>query len=120
MNYQQEEQKVKNEYRLPPSNERVFLVSSRKSGVPIRKKGYVSPVGGYVHNAKTNEIHGVRVGTKAEEMFFKVSYCDGTIGEDHMLFFLSPEDCEHFFELTLQSSVKKAWFERTTNKPITK
>ena len=99
-----------------PSNERVFSVSSRKNGTLLRKKGYVSPAGGYIRDAKTNEICPVRVGSKEEDNFFKVAFCDGTIGDDHMLFFSSPEDCEHFFELVLPLSEKKKWAQRTLGK----
>jgi len=100
-----------------PSNERIFTVSSRRAGISIRKKGYVSPVGGYIHDAKTNETYGVRVGSKGEERFFKVAICDGSIGEDHMLFFSSPEDCESFFEFSLRVPDKKSWVQRTTANP---
>jgi len=99
-----------------PSNERVFTVSSRKNGALLRKKGYVSPSGGYIRDAKTNDICPERVGSKGEDKFFKVAFCDGTIGEDHMLFFSSPEEYESFFELVLPPSEKKRWAQRNIGK----
>ena len=65
-----------------------------------------------------NAVTGIRdpnsiVGSRAEDMYFKVAFCTGETGPDtNILFYDTPEQYERHMHATVSESSKKAWFNK--------
>jgi len=101
--------------KRPAANEKQITVySKRLGGRPISKTVFPSPNHGYIRDAVTNNVYNVRIGSKGEEMFYKVAVCNGSLKDNNTLFFHSPEECESLFEIVLDPVQKQNWCLRST------
>lgn len=70
-------------------------------------------IGSYIKNAETGETYNYRVGSKDEDLFFKVSHSTGEFNTGPItLFYDSPEHFERHQLVTLDSNIVQAWNER--------
>jgi len=92
------------------------LVRKNKQGITKKVPCYASGAQGTsIRNAITGErIFAHKVGSNAEDFYFKVMICTGEskTGDPLTLFYESPEHYErHLFE-TVDNTLKKKWQER--------
>ena len=68
--------------------------------------------GSKIRDASTGiSYDNYRVGSDAEDLFFKVSYC-ANHGEGYILFFSSPDEYERFFGVDVNASLKNSWADK--------
>jgi len=73
---------------------------------------------GAIGNLITHAISGSKqkghvVGSINEDLFFKVSFCDSKVGNEHVtLFYYSPEEYESHQLVNLSDSIKSKWREK--------
>ena len=70
-------------------------------------------IGSYIKNAETGETYNYKVGSRDEDLFFKVSHSTGEFSSGPItLFYDSPEHFERHQLVTLDSRVVQEWNER--------
>lgn len=70
-------------------------------------------VGNRIRDAITGARYNYFVGSRDEEMFFKVKYYDNKIKcDENTLFFSTPEDCERLLKVNVSQQVKEGWYKR--------
>jgi hypothetical protein len=78
---------------------------------------YSSPFTGYIRNATTGIREKHRVGSKYEDLYFRVKdvalYTKTELNkEPRKLFYRNPEEYERHFGLTVSMDIKNAWHEK--------
>lgn len=78
--------------------------------------------GSTIRNAISGSYcYGDRVGSKQEDLYYKVGISTGDIGKDTIsLFYDSPEQYERHMYTTVDSENKKLWLEKQVSVKITK
>lgn len=70
-------------------------------------------VGTYIRNAVTGLRYNHRVGTKEEDLLFKIKLATGELGQSAgSLFYDSPEQYEKHLFTTLSNETKERWFKK--------
>jgi hypothetical protein len=70
-------------------------------------------VGSTIRDAESGHYYmGHIVGSKSEDAFFKTSYTLTQNREPLMLYYLTPEHYERHLYVTLDTSIKKRWYNR--------
>lgn len=68
-------------------------------------------VGSYIRNALTGHRYPYRVGTKEEDLLFKLGLATGELGQNaSSLFYDSPEQYEKHFFTTVSNETKERWY----------
>lgn len=101
--------------RSHDSNYEYIQLSGSKQIVEIFGSG---PRGSFIRNAVTGaSYYDCRVGSKAEDGFFKVTDSTGFYGRKTplILFYDNPEQYEAHRSTTLHENVKKVWYKKTGN-----
>ena len=75
---------------------------------------YISgDVGSYIRNAVSGQRYDYRVGSKSEDLLFKVGIATGELGySSGSLFYDSPEQYERHFFTLLENDRKEKWYEK--------
>ena len=101
---------------LKKSNDKRFfqvnrlLQNGKRKNVSIYGTG---PLGWHIRNAVTGEKYSHLVGSKNEDLYFKVSYCTGETGqESKTLFYDTPEQYERITGSTVSQQDKSSWEEK--------
>ena len=100
-----------------------FMVSSKKGFLTIKRKINHKNVniniyssgetGSNIRNAITGEYYSDRIGTKREDLYYKIGISTGDIGGDSVtLFFDSPEQYERHFFTTIPVEDKEKWYNK--------
>ena len=78
--------------------------------------------GSTIRNALSGSYcHGHRVGSKQEDLYFKVSISTGELGrESVVLFYDTPEQYERHMYVTVEPESKQAWLEKQMNVKLVK
>jgi len=78
--------------------------------------------GSTIRNAISGSYyHGHRVGSKQEDLYFKVSISTGELGrESVVLFYDTPEQYERHMYVTVEPESKQAWLEKQMNVKLVK
>jgi hypothetical protein len=78
--------------------------------------------GSTIRNAISGSYYyGDRVGSKQEDLYFKVSISTGELGKDSVvLFYDTPEQYERHMYATVDSETKQMWLEKQVNVKLVK
>lgn len=77
---------------------------------------YSSPASGFIRNASTGVREQYKVGSKYEDLFFRVKDTALYTGnEPRKLFYRNPEEYERHQSIKLSQQTKKAWHEKYMN-----
>jgi hypothetical protein len=95
---------------------RLFQIYVKNNHGKMKKiKIYVSgPIGFRIRNAVTGQkINEHLVGSSNEDLYFKVAFCTGELGqESQTLFYDTPEQYENHMFTTVSQPVKEMWNEK--------
>lgn len=70
-------------------------------------------IGSYIKNAETGESYNYKVGSKDEDLFFKVSHSTGEFKSGPLtLFYETPEHFERHQLVTLDNNIIQSWNRR--------
>jgi hypothetical protein len=72
---------------------------------------FSGPSGTYIRNAQTGFYTKDVVGTKEEDLYFKINVCNGN---SHTLFYDSPEQYERHHLEKLSTGIKENWLKKRT------
>ena len=98
---------------LKNSNDKRFFQVKRIQQGGKRKNISVyatGPLGWHIRNAVTGEKYSHLVGSRNEDLYFKVSYCTGENGqESKTLFYDTPEQYEKHLFYEVDGNIKEQW-----------
>jgi len=72
-------------------------------------------VGTHIRNAETGNYYKYKVGSKEEDLFFKIALSSGELNAgnaSNILFYDTPEQCENHLLYDLEDEVKEKWAEK--------
>ena len=101
---------------LKKSNDKRFFQVKRVQQGGKRKNISIygtGPLGWHIRNAVTGEKYNHLVGSKNEDLYFKVSYCTGENGqESQTLFYDTPEQYEKHLFYKVDEYIKEQWLNK--------
>ena len=63
---------------------------------------------------------GFKVGSKDEDIFFKIAFSTGECKDNNICFFDTPEQYENHMHVTLDQTIKEKWYEKFNNERMSR
>jgi len=79
--------------------------------------------GSNIRNAETGDYYKYKVGSKDEDLFFKIALASGNLktkNNSNLLFYDSPEQFEKHLMIELDTYIKEQWVDKKKNMLISK
>ena len=108
-----------NSYDSGYSKKYKMITMPNKKNKNVKIEYYTSGgCGTYIRNAETGDYYKYKVGSKNEDLFFKVTIVDGTCNSKNgcrSVFYEDPSQYEEHQYVDLDDTTKQIWYEKRNN-----